>query len=230
MTQYLLTVPHDSDDEPTMETMDPAELEAAVAATGAIIEELTSTGAFVFAGGLMPPSSAITVDNTGDSLNTVNGPFVEAPEYVGGFWVIDVADEEAAVGWAARASKALSGRIEVRAFQVPPSESSLGGASSRGRRPAGHLVVPDLAVGGDRLRRIATCALDGRAVALGETGRAHPGLERLLVTPAGDHQPLLAIVRGPRAARSPRSRRRRRRHRPAPRTGAPARRRCRPGR
>ena len=46
MTQYLLTVPHDSTEEPTMETMDPAELEAALAATGAIIEELTSTGAF----------------------------------------------------------------------------------------------------------------------------------------------------------------------------------------
>jgi len=68
MGQYLLTVPHDSNEEPTMETMDPAELEAAMAATGAIIEELTSTGAFVFAGGLMPPSSAITVDNTGESL------------------------------------------------------------------------------------------------------------------------------------------------------------------
>ena len=121
MTQYLLTVPHDSTEEPTMESMDPAELEAALAATGAIIEELTSTGAFVFAGGLMPPSSAITVDNTGDSLSTVNGPFVEAPEYVGGFWVIDVADEATAVDWAARASKALGGRIEVRAFQEAPA-------------------------------------------------------------------------------------------------------------
>jgi hypothetical protein len=120
MSQFLLSVPHDSNEEPTMETMDPAELEAAMAATGAIIEELTSTGAFVFAGGLMPPSSAITVDNTGESLSTVNGPFVEAPEYLGGFWVIDVADEQAALGWAARASKALGGRIEVRAFQVPP--------------------------------------------------------------------------------------------------------------
>ncbi|WP_240466223.1 MULTISPECIES: YciI family protein [Mumia] len=105
-----------------METMDPAELEAALAATGAIIEELTSTGALVFAGGLMPPSSAITVDNTGESVSTVNAPFVEAPEYLGGFWIIEVADEEAAVGWAAKASKALGGRIEVRAFQVPPSE------------------------------------------------------------------------------------------------------------
>jgi hypothetical protein len=122
MTQYLLSVPHDSDEEPTMTSMDPAELEAALAATGALIEELQSTGAFVFAGGLMPPSSAVTVDNTGDSLGTVNGPFVEAPEYLGGFWVIDVADEATAVDWAARASKALGGRIEVRAFQEPPSE------------------------------------------------------------------------------------------------------------
>ena len=57
-----------------METMDPAELEAAMAAAGAIIEELTKSGAFVFAGGRMPPSSAITVDNTGESPSTVNGP------------------------------------------------------------------------------------------------------------------------------------------------------------
>lgn len=105
-----------------METMDPAELEKTMAATGAIIEELMSTGAFVFAGGLMPPSSAVTVDNSGDALSTVKGPFVEAPEYLGGFWVIDVPDEDAALDWAARASKALGGRIEVRAFQTPPGQ------------------------------------------------------------------------------------------------------------
>ena len=79
MTQYLLSVPHDSTTEPTMETMDPAELEAALAATGAIIEELQSTGAFVFAGGLMPPSSAVTVDNSGDELRTVNAPSSRRP-------------------------------------------------------------------------------------------------------------------------------------------------------
>lgn len=103
-----------------MASMDPAELEAALAATGAIIEELQSTGAFVFAGGLMPPSSAVTVDNSGDTLRQIPGPFVEAPEYLGGFWIIDVADDQAALDWAARASKALGGRIEVRAFQDPP--------------------------------------------------------------------------------------------------------------
>ena len=120
MTQYLLSVPHDSTTEPTMETMDPAELEAALAATGAIIEELQSTGAFVFAGGLMPPSSAVTVDNSGDELKTVNVPFIEAPEYLGGFWVIDVVDDATALDWAARASKALGGRIEVRAVPAAP--------------------------------------------------------------------------------------------------------------
>ena len=105
-----------------METMDPAELEAAMAATGAIIEELTSTGAFVFAGGLMPPSSAITVDNTGESLSTVNGPFVEAPEYLGGFWVIDVADEEAA---------AWLGRPRVEGPRRPYRGPGLPGAAGR---------------------------------------------------------------------------------------------------
>jgi hypothetical protein len=121
VTQYLLSLPHDSAEEPTMATMDPAELEAAMAAAGAFIEELQSSGALVFAGGLYPPSTAVTVDHTGDELVRVDGPFTEAPEYLGGFWVIEAPDQEAAVAWAAKASKGLGGRIEVRAFQEPPA-------------------------------------------------------------------------------------------------------------
>ena len=49
----------------------------------------------------------------------VDGPFVEASEYVGGFWVIEAEDQDAAVRWATQASKALGGRVEVRAFQDP---------------------------------------------------------------------------------------------------------------
>ncbi|NNM45646.1 YciI family protein [Knoellia koreensis] len=45
----------------------------------------------------MPPSSAITVDTTGDALSNTPGPFVEAPEYLGGFWVNHVADEATAL-------------------------------------------------------------------------------------------------------------------------------------
>jgi hypothetical protein len=121
MTQYLLSMPHDSAAEPTMATMDPAELEAAMAAAGAFIEELTSAGAFVFGGGLYPPSSAVTVDNTGEKPSLADGPFVEAAEYLGGFWVIEAPDRDAAVTWASKASRALGSRIEVRAFQEPPT-------------------------------------------------------------------------------------------------------------
>jgi hypothetical protein len=120
VTQFFLTVPHDSAEEPTMASMDPAELEAALAAVDEFNAELYEAGAFRFAGGLHPPSSAKTVDATNGEPVVVDGPFVEAPEYVGGFWVIEAADQDAAVRWATKAAKALGGRIEVRAFQDPP--------------------------------------------------------------------------------------------------------------
>jgi hypothetical protein len=122
MTQYLLSMPHDSAEEPTMATMEPAALEAAMAAAGAFIAELTASGALVFAGGLHPPSTATTVDNTGDAVKLEAAPYTQAPEYLGGLWVIEAADQDAAVAWAAKASEALRTRIEVRAFQEPPTE------------------------------------------------------------------------------------------------------------
>ena len=122
MTQYLLSLPHDTEESPTLESMAPEEMEAAMAAAGAFIEELMGSGAFVFAGGLHPPSTAITVDNTGEELRRTEGPFVEAPEYLGGFWVIEAASVEDAVEWAAKASRALTSRVEVRALQEAPSE------------------------------------------------------------------------------------------------------------
>jgi hypothetical protein len=120
MTQFFLTVPHDAAEEPTMDSMDPADLEAAMTAVEELNADLHESGAFRFAGGLHPPSSAKTVDATSGEPVVVDGPFVEAPEYVGGFWVIEAADEDAAVEWATRVSKTLGGRIEVRAFQDPP--------------------------------------------------------------------------------------------------------------
>lgn len=123
MTQYFLTLPHDSVEEPTMESMqemDPAELEAVLVAVDAFNTALHEDGAFVTAGGLMPPSSAVTVDASGDAPTRTPGPFVEADAYVGGFWIIEVDDEDAAMGWAERASAALQSRIEVRALQEAP--------------------------------------------------------------------------------------------------------------
>lgn len=123
MPQYFLTIPHDTAEEPTMESMqemDPAELEAMMAAVGDFNTALSAAGAFVTAGGLHPPSTAITVDATGDKPKHTPGPFVDATEYVGGFWIIEAENEQAAVTWAERCSAALRSRIEVRALQENP--------------------------------------------------------------------------------------------------------------
>jgi hypothetical protein len=114
-------MPHDSAEEPTMASMEPAELKATMAAAGAFLEKLAESGALIFAGGLHPPSTAVTVDHTGDDLVLTGEPYTRAPEYLGGLWVIEAADREAAVAWAAQASKALGARIEVRAFQEVPA-------------------------------------------------------------------------------------------------------------
>lgn len=124
MPQYLLSLPHDTEESPALDTMDPAAAEAAMAAAGAFIEELMGSGAFRFAGGLQPPATAVTVDNTGPELRRTAGPFVEAPEYLGGFWVIEAVDQDEAAGWAAKASKALESRVEVRALQEAPADDT----------------------------------------------------------------------------------------------------------
>jgi hypothetical protein len=120
MSQYFLSLPHDSEEEPTMASMDPVELEQVMAAVGAFNDALVQQGALVTAGGLMPPSTATTVDGSGEVPVRRSGPFTAAEEYLGGFWVVEAADEEAAIGWAEQAATALRTRVEVRALQVPP--------------------------------------------------------------------------------------------------------------
>ena len=123
MTQYFLTVPHDTATEPTMESMqefDPAELAAVMAAVDEFNTALKDAGALLFAGGLNPPSTAKTVDVSSGETRVLDEPFVEAESYVGGFWVIEAPDEEKAVEWATKASNALQCRIEVRALQEEP--------------------------------------------------------------------------------------------------------------
>lgn len=120
MTQYLLSLPHDSAEEPTMESMareDPAALEALFEKVGAFNTALLESDALVAAGGLQPPATAITVDATGERPRRTAGPFVQADQYLGGFWLIQAADQEAALAWAEQASAATGSRIEVRALQ-----------------------------------------------------------------------------------------------------------------
>ena len=118
--QFFITVPHDSATEPTMESMveeDPIASEQFFAEVAAFNADLEASGAFKFAGGLYPPSTAKTVDPTSGEIVVRDEPFVVADSYVGGFWVIEVADEAAALEITKRAAKVLGGRLEVRALK-----------------------------------------------------------------------------------------------------------------
>ena len=80
-------------------------------------DELRGAGAWVFAGGLHPPSTATVVQvKNGDVLIT-DGPFAEGKEHIGGFWVIKAYDLDAALDWATKATRACEAPVEVRPFE-----------------------------------------------------------------------------------------------------------------
>lgn len=117
MTQYFLSVHHDEAGQAAMESMTEDDLQRMFGQVGAFNEKLQAAGAWVFAGGLQPIEQATTVDATGDKPVVTDGPFAESKEYLGGFWIIEAADLDAALAWATEGSAACEGKVEVRPFQ-----------------------------------------------------------------------------------------------------------------
>ena len=62
------------------------------------------------------PDTATVVRISGGEVVTTDGPFVEAKEHLGGFYIIDAADLDAALGWASRVTRTISAPIEVWPF------------------------------------------------------------------------------------------------------------------
>jgi hypothetical protein len=109
MKQYLLSVIQPDGEPP------PAEFLARVMRDlGALQQELEAAGAWVFNGGLHPPSTATVVRFTDGEALMTDGPFVEGKEHIGGFVVIRAPDLDAALGWAKRFAQATTLPIEVR--------------------------------------------------------------------------------------------------------------------
>ena len=77
-------------------------------------DEIRESGAWVFAGGLHPASAATVVREQDGDILVTDGPFPEAKEQLGGFWVIEVADRETAHEWAGRGALAAGYPVEVR--------------------------------------------------------------------------------------------------------------------
>jgi hypothetical protein len=90
----------------------------ALADTGTFNERLRREGHLVFADGLEPATTATTVDGRGDTPMLTDGPYLETKECLGGFWVIEAPDLDAALALAAAGSKACRGQVEVRPFRT----------------------------------------------------------------------------------------------------------------
>ena len=112
MPQYLLSVYQPDGPTPPPETMD-----RIVADLDALNQEMRAAGAWVFSGGLHPPSTATVVRVQGGQTLTTDGPFAEGKEHVGGFTIVRAPDLDAALEWGRRLAAATTLPIEVRPFQ-----------------------------------------------------------------------------------------------------------------
>lgn len=112
MKQYLLSVY-----QPDGELPAPEFLERVSRDLDALNRELKAAGAWVFAGGLHPPSTATVLRVQGGEVLTTDGPFTEGKEHLGGFTIIKAPDLDAALEWAGKLARATTLPIEVRPFQ-----------------------------------------------------------------------------------------------------------------
>ena len=114
MTQYLVAIHHPDGYDGSLED------EAMARDIDALNEEMEAAGVRTFAGGLSPASSAksLRAQPNGEVLIT-DGPYLEAKEHVGGFWLLEASDLDEALAWGRKAVVACRAPVEVRPFLDP---------------------------------------------------------------------------------------------------------------
>ena len=100
--------------EAAFKTASKADLEQTLAAYGAYTEAMKKAGVMVAGDRLQPVAAATTVRVTNGKTTVLDGPYAESKEQLGGFYIVDVPDLDAALSWAARCPGASHGAIEVR--------------------------------------------------------------------------------------------------------------------
>ncbi|MEO6394675.1 MAG: YciI family protein [Devosia sp.] len=111
MTQYLVAIHHPTDFDPGSESA------ATAADIDALNDEMNAKGVVVFVGGLAPVREAKSVRRqTGGQLLVTDGPYAEAKEHIGGFWVVNAASPDEALEWGRKAAIACRAPVEVRPF------------------------------------------------------------------------------------------------------------------
>ena len=111
MTQYMLSVYHADG-----QFLPPEVQEKSMRDVDELNHEMQAAGVWVFAGGLHPSTSATVLRVQNGEVVTIDGPFAEGKEHIGGFWVIKAADLDAALEWGRKATQACAVPVEVRPF------------------------------------------------------------------------------------------------------------------
>lgn len=113
MKRYLLSIYQPDGGPPPAEVLEPVmrDLEA-------LEQELKAAGAWVFSGGLHPPSTATVLRHADGDVLMTDGPYAEGREHLGGFTVIEAPDLDAALAWGRKLARAVALLpVEVRPFQ-----------------------------------------------------------------------------------------------------------------
>jgi hypothetical protein len=118
MAQYLLSAHSVTGQAPP--PMTDQEIQQTVKQVGTLEQEMKSAGAWVFGGRLHEPDTATVVRMSRGEVLTTDGPFAEAREHLGGFYIIEAADLDAALAWAAKVTDIVHAPIEVRPFVEHP--------------------------------------------------------------------------------------------------------------
>lgn len=117
MPQYLVAIHHPDNYDASLED------EAMIRDIQALNDEMGAAGAWFFAGGLQSAPLAKSLRKQPDGKVVItDGPYIEAKEHIGGFWILDATNMDEALAWGRKAVTACRAPVEVREFLVMPTE------------------------------------------------------------------------------------------------------------
>ena len=109
--RYMLLI---YNDEAAMANASKEQIQQTLAAYGAYTEALKNSGAWLAGDRLKPTQASTSVRLAGGKTSVLDGPYADTKEQLAGFYMIEAADADAAIAWAARCPAAGSGTVEVR--------------------------------------------------------------------------------------------------------------------
>jgi hypothetical protein len=113
--KYLLAI---YVDESSWEGLSPDDMRRTTEEYGAFTQQVTEAGAILGGDALQPVATATTVRVRDGERIVSDGPFAETKEQLGGFYLLDCANLDEAIGWAEKIPGARTGSIEIRPVMV----------------------------------------------------------------------------------------------------------------